>query len=115
MRAPGIVRQLVTQVGERVGFPVRCRAERGPDSGQPVRGGKPLGDERGMEPGDFPGELPDVIYQRGNGPVALTAGMHAGQLERDRGEDFVIAGRDCRLVSVRVRMIVQWASRLLSV
>ena len=28
--------------------------------------------------------------------AALIADLHAGQFERERGEDFVIAGRDCR-------------------
>ena len=110
MRAPGIVRQLVAEVGEGIGFPVCCRAECGADSGQQIGGGEPFGDERVMQPGDFPGQLRDVIDQRGNGLVALIADVHAGQFERDRGEDLVLVDRDLRYVPGRVRLLVQWAS-----
>ena len=47
---------------DRIGFPVRCRAECSADSGQQICGGKPFGDERIAEPGDSLGQLRDVIY-----------------------------------------------------
>ena len=63
-----------------------------------------------MEPGDFPGQLRDVIDQRGDGPVALLADVHAGQFESDRGEDLVLVDRDLGYVAGWVRLVVQWAS-----
>ena len=61
----------IAQIGERVRFAVRLRAECGADSGPQVCRYQAFVDERGMEPEDFGGQVREVIDQAGNGCLAL--------------------------------------------
>ncbi len=81
--------ELVAQVGQRIRFAVRLRAECGADSGPQVRGYQAFPDECGMQPGDFGDQVDKVIDQAGKGRLALLADLHSCEFECDRGEDFV--------------------------
>jgi hypothetical protein len=86
MRAPRRAGDFVAEVAERIGFPVGFRAECGPDSGSQVGRYQAFPDEYGMQTGDFGDQVCEVIDQAGDGFLALVAGSHSREFNRDCAE-----------------------------
>src|SRR5450755_1651399 len=109
MRAPGAAGDFVAEVAERIGFPVRFRAECGTDSGFQVRGPEVLFPESGIEPADLVEQPGDIGYRLAHRQFATLAYITAGECAEPAG-DFVTVDGQGRYVPRGVRLVVQKAS-----